>query len=364
MGLFYFLVFFLLFFALIIGRKKFSLIYILISVGLLAFLAMFRSANVGNDTDTYVNLFYKIAEGTDLSVYSARYEIGYLYLNKLLSYISKNHQILLIITSLYTFAILGRFIYKYSRIPWMSVFMFFSLRYYDISLSGIRQMLAIATILIAYEFIVEKNLKKFILTIMVAVSFHNAAIIFLAAYPLSRCKLNKKIVLITGAISVVFYAVLDSVINSVLIYFPRYYSYVNDVKAEGEVKTATLIGLAMTIVILLACELFNKRIKSRNTLSKSKTLKNREDQMQSLFLLIACAIMFIALKVDILQRFKNIYGIFAIIYLPNSIVKISDNALRRLIIIITVVLFFAYIATIHLFRPEWQSTYPYTFCWN
>ncbi|MHA6261267.1 EpsG family protein [Sporosarcina sp. CAU 1771] len=373
MWLFYSIVIYMLLTSLIfvvIGRNKVaSIVYLIANISLLAFLAMFRSVDIGNDTKTYVNLFYKISSGTELSVYSSRFEIGYLFLNKILGFISSNHQILLIVTSLYIFIILGRFIYKYSKIPWLSIFLFFALRYYDISLSGVRQMLAIATILLAYDFIVKKKPVKFILIMIVATSFHTAAYLFLLAYPISKLKLNKKLVLRTSVISIILFANLDRILNAVLIYFPRYYSYVyNDTGNDEGIKVATLLGLLVTITILFVCEILNKTLtlKKRliNKIEDVESLKNQQDQIQSIFLLLSCAIMVVALKVDILYRFENIFSIFAIIYLPNSIIKISDKYLRTITIMITASLFFIHIFAIQVLRPEWQNTYPFTFFWN
>ncbi|PKM58433.1 MAG: hypothetical protein CVU98_01140 [Firmicutes bacterium HGW-Firmicutes-3] len=371
MWLFYFnmafMVFSAVFLYLILKGKNFSLVYILLNVGLMAFLSMFRSISVGNDTNDYVNLFYNISYGNDLALYSSRFEIGYLYLNKFLNYFSSNHQILLMTTSAYIFFVIGRFIYKYSKSPWLSLILFYSLRFFDISLSGIRQMLAVATVILAYEFLIEKKIVKYIVAMIIAISFHNAAILFLISYPMKKYKLTSKMILIVTFITGLLFLLLDPILSRILLYFPKYYSYVYNSKGEGEVKLATLLGFIVFLLIFIACELLNRKKSYYDndlSLKINRNIKTQEDELQSLFLLISCAVLFIALQVDIIARFKNIFGMFAIIYFPNSITKLTDKYVKLSFVIIVVILFLAHITAIHLFRPEWQSTYPYSFFWN
>lgn len=370
MWLYYCLIIYMLisaiFLSVIIKKKRFAFIYIVFTVGLFAFLSMFRSIDVGNDTVVYANLFYNLLSVSDLSVYTGRYEVGYLYLNKILSLISNNHQILFIVTSLYIYFVVGRFIYKYSNMAWLSVFLFFTLRYFDLSMSGIRPMLAIATILLSYDFIIKKKPIKFLICVIIASSLHTTAIVFFAAYPLSKYKPNKNLVFVITIASLIVFLLFERVLNLLIWLFPRYYYYMNGPYLGGEVRLGVILGLLVILLILVACEIFYKRflsnqkmkmIESNNTIS----LKSNEDETQSVFLLVACAIMFIALQANIFERFKDIFGFFSIIYLPNSICKISDRWTKALVTICTVVLFFAYLTIIQVFKSEWQSTYPYTF---
>lgn len=372
MGLFIFLIFNMIFSALffktIASGKKFNFLYVTYNMALFSFLSMFRSITVGNDTIAYVEIFNNIMQSGDISPYQGRFEIGYLYLNKWLSSIFHHHQVLLIITSIYIFFGVGRFIYKYSNMAWLSVILFFSLRYFDLSLSGIRHMLAVTTVLFAYDFIIKKHPIKFVITVIIATTFHNAAFIFLLAYPISKFKLTKRLITISSLSCIFLLLFLEESINVILTFFPHYYPYVYSAKAEGEVKLATLLGLLVMVIILFAGEIFNNKIvKSKVTNIKEKSLsyiKTNHDEIQSVFILIACVIMLVALRVDIFSRFSQIYSVFAIVYLPNAIGKIKDRHLKTTILIFVVVLFFAYIIAIQVLRPEWQSTYPYFFFWN
>lgn len=371
MWLYYLIVIYILFsagwFFLFKNTDKEKLLYIVTSMGLLAFLAMFRSVDVGNDTATYIDLFYKISVSSEIAVFADRYEFGYLLLNKILSYISNNHQILLIITSAYIFFIVGRFIYKHSNMVWLSVFLFFSL-YFDLSMSGIRQMLAIATIVLSYEYIVAKKPFKFILTVLVASLFHTSALAFFAAYPLSKLKLSKKLVIMISLATITGYLFFSFVLDQLLALFPQYSYYLGGTYLDGEFRLGTLAGLLVILTILVVSEICNRRAYYRKRDSGGKhleivSMKKREDEIQSIFTLIGCAIMVISLKGTILSRFGDIYGFFSIIYLPNSIKRLAKDS-RILLVLFTILMFFAYSTIVQIYRPEWQSSYPYYFYWS
>lgn len=370
MGLYFFLIinmlFSALFFKTIASKKKFSVMYVSYNMFVFTLLSMLRSVKVGNDTGTYVSLFYNIIQSADVSLYSPRFEIGYLYLNKILGLISNNHQILLIVTSLYIFWGVGRFIYKYSNMTWLSVFLFFTLGYFDLSLSGIRHMLAVTTVLIAYDFIIKKQPLRFVFTVLVASSFHIASIMFLIAYPISKFKLNKKLILLISTLGIILLMLLEKVLNIVIMYYPQYYDYLFSAKDEGEIKIATVFGLLVIMIILISGEIFNNKKNLKVEVSKLKgtSIKTNNDEIDSIFLLIACVIMVAALKVDIFNRFSQMYSIFSIVYLPNAIVKISNRYNKINVIFFVVVLFFVYVTVIQFFRPEWQSTYPFFFFWS
>lgn len=181
------------------GSKCFTVIVFC----LLGFLMMFRSINVGNDTDQYTFIFNKISRTNDIQLFikSSRLEAGYIYLNKFLSMICDHPQILFIVTGAFTAFSFGRFIYKYSKLPWMSAYMFLTLQFFDLSMSGVRQILSIAILLFSYDFIINRKFFKFLLVVLLATTIHTSAIMFLIIYPLAKFRM-KKFYLVSGVSAV------------------------------------------------------------------------------------------------------------------------------------------------------------------
>ena len=83
---------------------------------LLCCMSAFKASTVGNDTHEYLRLFEM---GDDALTAGTRYELGYLYFSQTIWKISQNPQILFVVYSLFFYASLGRFLLKYSSMPWI-----------------------------------------------------------------------------------------------------------------------------------------------------------------------------------------------------------------------------------------------------
>ena len=86
-------------------------------------LGAFRAETIGNDTHEYLRIFQEIAQDP---FRETRYEAGYVFLNYIVSLFSSDPQSILVVTSCITLFSFGRFIWKYSRSPWLSLFIFWA----------------------------------------------------------------------------------------------------------------------------------------------------------------------------------------------------------------------------------------------
>lgn len=365
MWLYYFLTIYIIVVGIVFNKsnKKIRFICIFLTIGLLAILTMLRSHNIGNDTHAYVSLFNWINSGESIFEHTSRYEIGFLYLNLITSTFFNSFQALLILSGLYIYFSFGYIILKKSKIIWLSVFMFFTLRYFDLGMSGLRQMLAIATIINSYHFIIKRKPIIFVSLILIAYSFHNVSIIFLLAYPLSNFKLNKKILLLSMTISLIVYVGFGQLLNVVLSLYPRYSSYLGSSYLDGQARIATVMQLLIAVLIFIIGEAAFKRHNSSKIKIK-ESIKSKEDQALSIFMLFSIMILIISFQGVIINRLYSLFGVFSIIYLPNAISKINNHKLRIMLIYNVVVMLFLYNTAIQYYRPEWQSSFPYEFFFN
>lgn len=152
------------------------------------FISAFRGRNIGNDTCKYLDLFNKV-RFKSITELKDRYEIGYLYLNKMLSLISDNQQIILIVTSCIILICYAYFIKIFCKclVECISIFI---LGYFTSSMNTIRHQIALGLVLISYKYIKENKIFKFLILILVASTFHSTSIIFLISYPISKLKIN------------------------------------------------------------------------------------------------------------------------------------------------------------------------------
>ena len=163
----------------------------------LAVLPMFllfvlRYKYVGVDTIGYVRFFQneirQYSFGQLLNKDLMRVEIGYRLYVKIISLFTSNYTVYFFINGCFIFGTLLRFSLKYTKNPFVFFFLFITLGTYSFFETGLRQALAMTTCLWAVDFIRDKKLFKFILTVLIAYYFHKSAMIFLIIYPLCSIK--------------------------------------------------------------------------------------------------------------------------------------------------------------------------------
>lgn len=161
-------------------------------------LMAFKSSSVGTDTLPYCQSFeamanYGFSNFLKFEEYGyERIEYGYKFYIWLLSRISSDGQILLIMTSIVNTSAIYVFIKKNATNWSLALFFFVSLGFFQFAMSGIRQTLAISFFLFGYEYLKDRQLIKFSLVVILAMLFHKSAIFFLPAYFMAGMKLDGK----------------------------------------------------------------------------------------------------------------------------------------------------------------------------
>ena len=90
----------------------------------------------------------------------------------------------------------------------------------------------------------------------------------------------------------------------------------------------------------------------------------RKDFIMEISVWISIITLLLALRGTILGRFKYVFSSAILIYYPNSISKCPNISNKKIITVISAIVFILYIVIIYTYRPEWQSTYPYSFFWE
>ncbi|WP_018757164.1 EpsG family protein [Paenibacillus terrigena] len=341
-------------------KKK---IYLFLTFGLFFLLAAFRSNSVGNDTLTYIKLF-ETTQYSGIANFGERYEIGYLVLNKLLGYISSNPQIILIATSIIIIFGYWRFVWKYSMMPWLSVYLFFTMGYFGATLNTIRHNIAIVILLLSFDFILKRKLSYFVALVLLASLFHNTAIIFIIAYPMVMLRLNYKTVFISLGTAIAGYLFFPKMLNVIISFFPRYSYYLGGKYLDGNIRLATIVDILVSVAILsIGLIIYYKNTQSI-LLKESQNVESREFEILTILTLIGIVISFISLNFNLLDRAGTYFHIFSIIYLPNALKQIKNNKLYPMLVYLAIILFFVYSTIIQIYRSEWNDIFPYSFFWG
>ena len=108
-------------------------------------------------------------------------EIGYIMFNYLMGFLTANRYIYILILTLIAYYLIFRsfsynlYNYLFGLIVFLGIYFFFTFTY-------IRQFLAAVILWNSIKYIVEKNLVKFSIVVIVAASFHNSALLFFPLY--------------------------------------------------------------------------------------------------------------------------------------------------------------------------------------
>lgn len=329
-----------------------------LGISYLCFLAMFRGVSCGNDTENYRQFFQVVASQKSLwyTIQHTSFEPLFTALTFFLSRTTRNSQILLIVSSLFSFTVTGHFLAKFSRAPCFSLYLFFTLQIFDFYLSGIRQTLAISMLLLAYEAMLEKSNLKTLLLILLAGFFHRTAWICFPIFFLIRIRYRQVFIEITILVGIVCLFGSRYIIAVIASVFPRYQLYFGSSYLKTGLKLSLVLYFLVFGMVLLVGEL--------NGTKDSASTRNEQNEWEfrlTFLLLVVCVLGFTA---PVFSRILQYFQLYLCVYFANRLYSMSIR-IRRILLLISLVAFAAYAGTIHFLRtPEWYTTYPFVFCWS
>ena len=201
--------------------------FCLYSALLMSLVMGLRAVTVGSDTPEYLDR-YESALGLLTSEYVAT-EPGYNILNFIShDFLGLSYTTFLLLTSLFFCLVLARFIYHFSTDSLFSFFIHLTIGSFAMSMSGIRQCLAISFCYMALIFLYRSNYKlKRLLAIalvLLAYTFHNSAFFFLPFVLIPKIRLSKTVLLGIGLLSLLVFVFNDAIGSFILNYVPTRYS--------------------------------------------------------------------------------------------------------------------------------------------
>lgn len=243
-------------------------------------------------------------------------------------------QLWLIATSAFFFIAFAKFIYENSETPVYSYFMFFTI-FGTFQMTGVRQSCAMAVFLIAYRYIKEKKLLKYLLMIGLAYLFHKSAIGLLPIYWFKNRKVRKTDAAIIIVIMVVIYRNRLELFD----YIKGFTSY-NYFEAlqHGEPINFSLMIYATTLLsFMLYCILDTKvrRARSRNNIEFHMQMIERDLPYYSLYtnsMYFASFFMPLVAVNGSVRRIVMYYALFMVIIVPKGISALFPEQRMQVII--------------------------------
>lgn len=166
----------------------------------LAFLAGTRDPNSWADTGVYVESFLDYTPSiSELTQYSQPFgyaEMGFYYIGVVVKTFTSNVVIYFLIVALLSFFFLYKAFDKYCLYPIFGVCAYISRFYLARNFIQIRAGLSYAIILMAVQYITNKDWKRYFACVFVAYLFHHSAIIAVPLYFLCMIDIKKKHIVI------------------------------------------------------------------------------------------------------------------------------------------------------------------------
>lgn len=149
---------------------------------IMVFLSCVRDENVGADSYTYTEYFSIYSSHTFADNMKWKMEPGYVILNMLIGYISKNVRFFLVAINFIVLIPPMIFIWKRSTAPILSLLIFVVMGNWFSTMGIFRQWCATAILIYGYDCIVKRKLIPFLLSVAFACMFHKTALFYIPLY--------------------------------------------------------------------------------------------------------------------------------------------------------------------------------------
>ena len=191
----------------------------------LTILIMLRHEGVGNDTRNYIHYFERFAKIEWSKLGQQHLELGFAFFNKVISVFSSVPQVFLAIVSVVVSALIFPTYKRLCRDASLTIVLFCVMSTFVMMFSGIRQMLAIGIGFVSYRYTREKKFFAFLISVVVAMSFHISAFMLFLMYPLYHVRITKKwlyFVVPVMMVAFVFNRQIFAVLTGILARFSRF----------------------------------------------------------------------------------------------------------------------------------------------
>lgn len=317
--------------------------------GILTILIMFRHEDVGNDTRNYIHYFITFSNIDWERLRTVNIEFGYTFFNKVISLISKEPQLFLMVAAI---AVSGMIYPTYKRLSTdasLTIVLFCTMSTFVMMFSGIRQMLAVGLGFVAYSFVRERKLLWFLAVVLIAMTFHTSAFMLFAMYPLYYARINKKWLIVVIPVMLAVFVFNNQIFGFLLGILQRFSRFDSVVGTTG----------AYTMIILFALfSIFSYIIPDESKLDE-ETIGLRN------FLLFALLIQMFAPLHTLAMRMNYYYIIFIPLLIPKIIESRSERWQQVAIVsrYIMVAFFLAYFF-INASSGGSLNVFPYHFFWE
>lgn len=309
---------------------------------------------VGTDFGTYYSTFIEIPNYSLSFIFGSTYsdfipfERGFSVLVWLIGIINKNPQFIIFITSLINVVFVVIALKKYSSNFPLSIYLYITSMVYFSAFNGIRQWIASVIIFIAFQYLVNRNIKRYLIFILIASTIHISSLIMIPVYFIVNFKpFGKKIIIIAVIIAIVS-VFLQPVLQDLelLASDTRYSGYMKVSEDDDGVNIFRVLVAAVPVIISFI--LYNKM------------KDNKENRFLINFATLNFLVLFLAMQSTIIARLTIYFELYNLLLYPN-IEKVLKKEERYVFIFVLCLCFFIYM---YMLLPVDSNLLPYRTIWN
>lgn len=331
-------------------------------------LVAFRGVYVGNDTYNYYYAFEKYRQYTSLSqiVRVSIREPGFILLNFLCQKGGRSYFFMQVLIGAFTYFSLYKFISRYSENVWLSCILFLLNRHMFGTMNTMRMWLAIAILLFAVPYLLQRRIIPVILITIGAMTFHFSAIVFLILYFLVGIHWNTKSILLSLCVAIgilfverPFFRLITRVLN-------KYSSYL-DGRYFDSGGLATYIGLMIQICffafVYFEYKKWNHNYETVDMDATELKMKKTYEGLLISGMLVMLLLDIIGLNNTIMSRISAYFAPIAYLAIPYSLRTSSKNN-RLILSFLIIALLLVHFIIVMIYRPGWYGVSQYMFFWN
>lgn len=242
-------------------------------------------------------------------------EIGYIFLNKVVSTLGLGYASFTIIISAIALTLKSTTIYKYSGYVFLGLLMYMVPSFFFEEHVHVRQGLANAITIFSVRYIIDRKLYYFLICFVIAFLFHKASVVFLLAYWIATIKFNNTMVAGIVLVAVIAnYTGLSTAIDGLMQYMPFGVAETYNDYANATV-VGSVLGDIVKILTVIAILMFNK----------AATEKDPYFVYFRNIYLFGVVLYFFFGRGIFAARLPGFYTVFIIFLVPRMIMALKDN---------------------------------------
>ncbi len=193
------------------------------AVGFLVMIFTLQDCSVSFDIAEYMRQWTIIPKLSLQKMLNHKFEIGYVLLCWFLEKTFASDRVLLIVLSVLIMLPFSRSFEKETENPMIAMMAFLALGMYMHAIVFWRQLVSMALLTYSYRYIRERKLLPFLWIVLMAMTFHKVAVVFLGLYIVYNVPINKWLLIACVFCAVVLYFLGKPIIEfGIAVIYPRY----------------------------------------------------------------------------------------------------------------------------------------------